>query len=206
MNVTAIADSQPRRGTIIVDASSLRRMMVPLGKNMAVDQSRGEREGPCLSDMLFGLADLGYEIVVPSMVAAECGEFLPDGTSLNDAHHNSDPVYQLSKPFFNKIRTFKEVKAGGAGENIRITEPLDIPEARRVAPTVLGTLLKRANQQRRQYQDSHSSGRIPESQLRRYLLDLESDHEDPLSLGRLRQRVTAYVEEQHLLPADKILR
>lgn len=126
---------QPTRGVIIVDSGALLRMCVPLDEqflNAAATKKNLHKRHPVrLTDALAFLSQHGYEVVIPEMVAVECGGYMRDGKSIQ-----SCPGYFRSGAKFHMIsgeflETIPALQAAGA--NIRIQPPLEgdtSPEAK----------------------------------------------------------------------------
>lgn len=113
------------RGTIIVDASALVVMSLPLSNEFLTNDAIAQKiagganlKEICLIDMLKLLARHGYEILIPEMVAYESAGILRDGKSIND-YFPRDAVTLLKKP---GVDFLKEV-GNNFYPNIKIVAP-----------------------------------------------------------------------------------
>lgn len=107
----------PCRGVIVVDASSLLRLVPPLDKHFLVGQGHqknwingkwGDRVR--MSDGLLWLAKNGYEVIIPEMVAFECGTFLNDGQPILGRFPKiNKKKYEpkLAKDFFQQVKALE---------------------------------------------------------------------------------------------------
>lgn len=125
-----------KRGIIVVDTSALLPMCLELPDEYKSDAAKKEGRVEHVSDLLFFLADHGYEVLIPEAVANECGNFLRDGTSVNDlfGRKSLDSFSAICAHFFPLVPN-----APGA---IRIVPPFqsEISDGARLARTLWNTI------------------------------------------------------------------
>jgi hypothetical protein len=105
------------RGVIVVDASSLLRLVPPLNKHFLVGQGHQKSwingkwdDRVRMSDGLLWLAKNGYEVIIPEMVAFECGTFLNDGQPILGRFPKiNKKKYEpkLAKDFFQQVKALE---------------------------------------------------------------------------------------------------
>jgi hypothetical protein len=96
--------THPPRGIIVVDTSTLLHLCVPLSQGCMTKEASKKGKPVCLADGLKWLASHGYEVIIPEMVANECGGFMRDGASIRDYSPNViDLWHSLTKDFFHSI-------------------------------------------------------------------------------------------------------
>lgn len=145
------------RGTIVVDSGVLERLTSPISKNY---MPKGP-EHPRYLSMLEFLADKGYRILIPEMVAIEAGRVLGNGINIQERitghSHPAEPIRVISKLLEDAALhdgdprkchpNIKVVKETGPGR-------IDV-YARRIAETLggydaatrVGTMLQESKQQ-----------------------------------------------------------
>jgi hypothetical protein len=116
--VSNVAPSSPKkRGTIIVDSSTLLRLVLPSKHQFISLDDKGHDLVPRFSDLLLMLSKHGYRIVIPEMVAFEAGQVFHDGRSVSrDFEH----APHLSKLFNEGYEFLSIVGRGGYLPNIEV--------------------------------------------------------------------------------------
>lgn len=124
MKPTPAVDQRPTLGTILVDANILAKLCnhVPDHMRNAGSRSRYDDSSPPLwVDALPLLAELGFEIVIPEMVALEIGAINADGCSYEKLFERNKKSKQE-----DEVSAFlKRVAQGEFGSHIQIVRPAD---------------------------------------------------------------------------------
>lgn len=96
------------RGVIVVDACSLLTLACPLPKEFYTRRGLEKNRAISLADTLLFLSHQGFAVVIPEMVAYECGRIVRDGSSVNN--HLGDvrqtPLFANASSFLAEIPSY----------------------------------------------------------------------------------------------------
>ena len=97
MEFLTTSNSKKPRGIIVIDTSALVNLCTPVPEQFVMKTGLSLKHPPQFADALFYLAQQGFEIHIPEIVANEAGQYLRDGNSFshlfqssNDYHHPCD--------------------------------------------------------------------------------------------------------------------
>lgn len=120
MTGTQPEKERKHRGTIIVDASALIWLALPSDRPFLPQKNDGSSDNtPRYMDMLYFLAERGYDVVIPEMCAYEAGQMLSDGKCLHKLFDGKNRYHAQSQ---HTIPMLKSV-AHGQHPHVSIRKP-----------------------------------------------------------------------------------